>query len=87
MQPACATSGCHSRRSQLSDLALDDVAGGYAALAKRGMIVPGSADLSSHRLAAILHGYQGQLMPPDEPLAPEDLRLVEAWLAAGAQNN
>jgi hypothetical protein len=91
--PTCALSGCHDRQSRAED---QDLSPGraYASLVNvrsiedpsRLRVEPGAPERSY--LVAKLRGgpgIQGARMPLNEPpLEERRIRLVEAWIAAGA---
>ena len=76
---------CHSGNDPKGGLALDSA----EAVAKGGdsgpALVPGDADASLLVRAIRRQDLAVAPMPPDEALAAEELALVEAWVAAGAE--
>ena len=75
---------CHAGDDPQGGLALDSA----AAVARGGesgpVLVPGDADASL--LVRAIRRQDGGVspMPPDEPLAADELALVEQWIASGA---
>jgi len=76
---------CHGGDDPQGGLALDSA----AALSRGGdsgpVIVPGDADASLLVRAVRRQDRSVAPMPPDEPLVADDVALVEAWIAAGAE--
>jgi hypothetical protein len=94
IQPNCATSRCHSSVAAVQGLQLDSIRGGYVALTggplRPGQRPPGSplvvpGDPTASRLMTVLHGIEAERMPPDEPLPPDDIALIERWILDGAR--
>lgn len=50
----------------------------------RPLVVPFNPEQS--RVVNMLRAYGASRMPPDRPLAEADIRLIEAWILAGATN-
>jgi hypothetical protein len=48
-------------------------------------VIPGDADNSL--LAQLIQGIGGPLMPPGGQLPEEQIRLIQDWIAAGAEND
>lgn len=81
IQPACATSSCHSDSARTAGVVLDDPDVAYEQLVGRQFVIPGDPGSA---LMAILHGDGRRQMPPDAPLLGADIDLVQAWIEAGA---
>jgi hypothetical protein len=75
---------CHAGADPQGGLALEDAAG----LARGGVsgpaVIPGDADASLLVRALRRHDPAVAPMPPEEPLAAEEIAMVEAWVASGA---
>lgn len=97
IQPNCATANCHNRLAAVSGLDLSTRAHGYVSLTQltlptlqymgkpRELIQKGNP-AQSH-LVSMLRADGVDRMPPDRPLAEADIRLIERWILAGAQDN
>ena len=103
IQPNCATSSCHSEGAAVAGLDLSTAAKGYDDLMKqklppvtvmgtrmargnpRALVIPYNPEQS--RTVNMMRAYGAARMPPDRPLAEADIRLVEEWILAGAQND
>ena len=74
LQPACTTSGCHSKLSALAGVDLSDREGAYNILTGHvcGEIAPGAP-------------RRNNVMPPDYPLPAVEIEMVARWIDAGAQ--
>jgi hypothetical protein len=83
--PSCATSSCHSARTAVGGIALEDADTAYDVLLGlpdgAGYVTPGDP---SSTLLLLLAGDERQRMPPDAPLPAADIDLVRAWIEAGA---
>ena len=102
IQPNCATSSCHSKGAAVAGLNLSTNQDGYDSLFKqklapggpdpatramvtRRLVTPGNPTES--RIVNMMRAYGADRMPPDRPLSEADIRLVEQWILAGAQND
>jgi hypothetical protein len=75
----CASAGCHdgSKNNHLSPLlTYTDV---------RALSVPGNAHGSS--LYKRITQLSGGVMPPDQPLTEDQIKLIYVWIMQGANNN
>ena len=90
LQPSCGTAGCHSALAETAGIVLDTREDGFDSLVADppdgygAFVRPG--DVSSP-LMFLLRGDEVKRMPPDGPLPPADIALVEAWIVAGAEND
>ena len=82
VQPGCATANCHSLIAQRSGVRLDQVSTGWDSLVTRNFVVPGDPAASS--LMSLLRAQGTRRMPPDYPLAGDDIDLISRWIQAGA---
>ena len=82
IQPSCATANCHSNLSQRSGVVLDDIRGGYSQLVGRHFVLPTRPAESA--LVELLKGQGSRRMPPDFPLAQDDIALISTWISNGA---
>jgi hypothetical protein len=95
LQPACTTSGCHSKLTAVAGVDLSDREGAYNVLtghvcgdlppgsAPRNYVTPGSAEYST--LIHQLRGENRNIMPPDFPLPAVEVEMVARWIDAGAR--
>ncbi|MDQ3341162.1 MAG: hypothetical protein M4D80_38910 [Myxococcota bacterium] len=95
LQPACTTSGCHSKLSALAGVDLSDREGAYNILTghvcgeiapgapPRNYVTPGSSEYS--QLIEQLRGENRNVMPPDYPLPAVEVEMVARWIDGGAQ--
>ena len=76
---------CHGPDEQESGFRLDRLAsmlsGGESG---EPAIVPGDP-MSSYLIKLIRQEVPGKEMPPEDPLAEDQIRLIEEWIAAGAK--
>ena len=79
LAPACGTVACHSSTTREHGYAFDTLADARKALAR--LVAAGKPE--SSRLYDIITRSSG-VMPPDAPLASEDIDLIKRWIAAGA---
>ena len=77
LAPTCGQVQCHSTTTHTSGLAFDTLAAAKASLRE----LTGSG---KRGLTYVLHATGGSRMPPDSPLDPADIALIETWLANGA---
>ena len=80
--PACGTAGCHSKLTATYGLQLETIEAAEVYLLDGHLVVPFAPAQS--RLMYLLHGDEAPQMPPDVPLPPADVDLVERWILAGA---
>lgn len=76
----CTMSGCHGGNDP-EEFSLES----YEEVMEYGGIVPGSAWKSE--LYRVVANRTEPLMPPQGPLADEDLRKIYLWIEQGAENN
>jgi hypothetical protein len=79
LAPACGAPQCHSTSTNQSGYAFDTLAAAKASLRQ---LVGGRGDRD---LIGVITATGGKRMPPDAPLDPEDIAVIEAWVNAGAQ--
>ena len=82
IQPSCATANCHSKLSQRSGVVLDDIRGGYAQLVGRHFVL--AARPAESALVGLIKAQGSRRMPPDFPLATDDIDLISTWISNGA---
>ncbi|MEZ4368588.1 MAG: hypothetical protein R2939_20255 [Kofleriaceae bacterium] len=96
LAPNCATAACHSAITVQSGLDLSTAESAYQSLLRRpcgsseppaderGVNVdPGHPETSA--LMTWLRGDGNPTMPPDLPLAPVEIDLIERWILEGAR--
>jgi mono/diheme cytochrome c family protein len=90
----CVT--CHQSSGAPQGLVLEDgkswhsLLHGRSAESKLPLVAPGRPDESYlfHKLAGSqTRTGSGARMPPGDPLAPDEVAIVQRWIAAGALNN
>jgi hypothetical protein len=78
IEPSCATAGCHSAWTQVFDMDLSTPEHACDALTMQ-------RDVRS--MVTLINGEGAgdwPLMPPDGPLPPADIELLERWVTDGA---
>lgn len=86
LQPACATSACHSNLTATLDISLQDRDEAYDALVDGGFVFEGQPERS--KLLYLLRAIEVRKpMPPDAPLPDGDIALIEQWIVDGAEDN
>lgn len=80
LAPACGTVACHSSSTHAKGFAFDTLDDARAAL--RSLVTPGNPEAS--RIYDVISGSRNPQMPPDAPMATQDIDLVRAWISAGA---
>lgn len=79
LAPTCGQVQCHSSSTHLEGYAFDTLAEAKVAL-KRLVSTTGRRS----KLIEVLSADGEERMPPDAPLADEDIALIQAWVDAGA---
>lgn len=79
LAPSCGQVQCHSTTTKTEGYAFDTLDAAKASL--RELVGTTSAN---SELVEVLHADGEERMPPDSPLAEEDIALIEAWIDAGA---
>lgn len=79
LAPSCGQVQCHSSTSNIQGYAFDTLDGARAALRRLA-----GATASQSKIVEVMRASGGERMPPDAPLAEEDIQLVEAWIDAGS---
>jgi len=78
LAPACGAPQCHSTSTNQSGYAFDTLAAAKVSLRQ---LVGGRGENS---LIGVITGT-GKQMPPDAPLDPEDIKLIQTWVDMGAK--
>jgi hypothetical protein len=78
LAPACATVACHSSSTNAQGLAFDTLPAARQAL--KTLVSIGDAQRSQ-----LIDVIKRNKMPPVEPMADQDVALLEAWINNGAQ--
>jgi hypothetical protein len=86
IEPSCVTVNCHSAITAQAGVDLSAREIGYYTL-KNGAYLIDNGDPSSSTLVTVLNAQGSMRMPPDNPLPEADIALIEAWIAAGGQND
>ncbi len=79
LAPSCGQVQCHSTTTNLQGYAFDTLDAAKDSL--RGLVATTAAD---SELVEVMRSDSGR-MPPDSPLAEEDIVLIETWIDSGAQ--
>ena len=79
LSPACGLVACHSTSTRVAGYAFDTLAVSREAL--RVLVTPGHPEQSE--LYQIISTPR-EVMPPDAPMATEDIDLIRSWILAGA---
>ena len=74
---------CHGEKKQKSGLRLDNYAGFKKGGEGEVLLVPGKPDEST-LIQAVRRTHVDLQMPPDDPLPPAEVTLLEKWVALGA---
>jgi hypothetical protein len=89
-EPSCATVNCHSAITAQGHVDLSGREIGYQTLVKNSggyayYVYPYYPQYS--QLINLLDAVGSTRMPPDNPLPPADIQLIENWISAGANDN
>ncbi len=79
LAPACGTVACHSSTTRDHGYAFDELSDARTSLTQ--LVTKG--DPARSRLYDVITS-SNSIMPPDAPLASEDIALIKSWIAAGA---
>lgn len=79
LSPSCALVACHSISTRVNGYAFDTLDASREAM--HALVTPGQPERSE--LYTILLSTQ-KIMPPDAPMADEDIALIRSWILAGA---
>jgi len=79
LAPTCGQVQCHSTATHLQGYAFDTLDAARMAM-KRLVSTTGGRS----KLLTVLTADGEERMPPDAPLAEEDIALIQAWIDAGA---
>ncbi|HEY6034438.1 MAG TPA: hypothetical protein VIV58_09275 [Kofleriaceae bacterium] len=80
LAPACGAPQCHSTSTNQSGYAFDTLAAAKVSLRK--LVGGGGRD---HSLIGVITATGGKRMPPDAPLDPQDIALIQTWVNNGAK--
>ena len=80
LAPTCGQVQCHSSSTHIQGYAFDTLAAAKVAIKRLVSTTPGRTS----KLLSVLNADGGERMPPDAPLAEEDIALIQAWVDAGA---
>ncbi len=77
---------CHSHDTEISGGLALDVRSGWEQGGQSGpAVVPGDPE-ASLLITAVKHGVDGQTMPPDDPLTPDEIEVLVEWVKRGAND-
>lgn len=79
LAPTCGRAACHSSAAAVEGYVFDNLAGANRAFDK--LVAPGNAN---SRLLTEMRQDE-ERMPPDAPMADDDIALIEKWIVGGAQ--
>ena len=82
LAPTCGQVQCHSSSTNLQGYTLDTVAGVKATLPD----LLRTRNNGKTRLVEFIEATGPDRMPPDVPMASEDLALLQKWIDAGGLN-
>ena len=75
---------CHSHDTEIRGGLALDVRSGWEQGGQSGpAVVPGDPE-ASLLITAVKHGIDGQTMPPDDPLTPDEIATLVEWVKRGA---
>jgi len=80
LAPSCGAPQCHSTSTNQSGYAFDTLAAAKAAL--RQLVHTGTT--GGHGNRDLMGVINDKKMPPDAPLDPEDVALIQTWITNGA---
>ncbi len=80
LAPTCGQVQCHSTSTHLQGYAFDTLAEAKVAIKR----LVNKTNPQRSKLLTVLTADGEERMPPDAPLAEEDIALIQAWLDAGA---
>lgn len=86
LQPNCSTIGCHSERSGIRGIFLDDFEEGYRNLTGVSCGDPNPVDARGTSFR-VMGDDRTLRMPPDRPLPEQDIALINQWIADGLPCN
>ena len=79
--PSCASASCHSAFTHAGGLAFDDAAATRLKWLQAPYVTPGDPNSP---ILYLLEGRERDRMPPDAPLPPPDIALIQRWIEEGA---
>lgn len=85
IQPSCATASCHSAVAARAGVVLEGRETARATLLDRHFVIPSQPEASG--VLNLMRATQVPRMPPDFPLPPADIQLIEQWIRDGAPDN
>jgi hypothetical protein len=83
LAPSCGAPQCHSTSTNQSGYAFDTLAAAKVSL--RQLVGTSTGGHGDRNLVDVITATGGKRMPPDAPLDPDDVALIEAWVNAGAK--
>ncbi len=83
LAPSCGQVQCHSTATYIQGYAFDTLDTAKDALRDIARVRTGGTSATT-RIIEVLRATGGQRMPPDSPLAEQDIQLVEAWIDSGS---
>ncbi len=79
LAPSCGRAACHSSAAAAEGFVFDNLKGANRAFAE--LVDPGN---TNSRLLTVMRQSE-ERMPPDAPMADDDIALIEKWIVGGAQ--
>ncbi|CAN5871968.1 hypothetical protein BH11MYX2_BH11MYX2_08620 [soil metagenome] len=78
LAPTCGQVQCHSTTTRTAGYAFDTLAA-----SKKALLELTQDTAARSKLIEVMRESGGSRMPPDSPLAEEDITLIETWIDAG----
>lgn len=83
LAPSCGQTQCHSTSTYIQGYAFNTLDAAKDALREIATTVQGETAADT-LLIDVMRTTGGKRMPPDAPLAEQDIQLVEAWIDSGS---
>jgi len=84
LAPSCGAPQCHSTSTNQSGYAFDTLAAAKLSLRQLVGNGTGMGGHGNRSLVGVITATGGQRMPPDAPLDPDDIALIQTWVNNGA---
>jgi hypothetical protein len=86
IQPSCATASCHSAVAARAGVVLEGRETAWQTLTTRHFVIPNDT-MGESEILQLMRATAVRRMPPDFPLPPADIQLIERWIEMGAMDN